>query len=276
MKLQKLPLFGAVASALMLTAALAPKANAVTPELLYYFDFNTEANNTAPPYTSRASGSFGTNPDGSAAPLRQTTLFNQTFQGNGSGAGISIDSNGGTLTNAFITGTPVDTAGGAMTLRANTTATNTSCFAIGPMNFSGVAALSNLSLSFAFEALHTGPASAHGFTDLQLAYSFDNVTYTNFPGTTGTITTLQTTQNAYVKYMANLPTAVNGQSTVYIQFCFSGATDNGNSRSQLMDNIQVSGTVPEPSTYIGGLLGIGVLCWSQRRSLFRFLRLRRT
>jgi len=276
MKTQKFSVLGALAAALLLTAAFVPKANAVTPELLYYFDFNTEANNAPPPYTSRASGQFGTNPDGSNAPLRQTTLFNQTFQGNGSGAGISIAQNGGTLTNAFVTGTPADTAGGAMQLRANTTATNTSCFAIGPMDFSGVAGLQSLSLSFAFIAFHTGPASAHGFTTLQLAYSFDNVTYTNFPAATGTITTLQAVQNTYVAFSANLPTAVNGQSSVYIQFCFSGATDNGNSRSQAMDNIQVSGTVPEPSTYLGGLLGLGLLCWSQRRRLIQSLRLRRT
>jgi len=143
------------------------------------------------------------------------------------------------------------------------------------MNFSGVGGLANLSLSFAFEALHTGPASAHGFTTLDLFYSIDNgVTYSTTPF--HTITTLQNTQNSYVQYNnIALPPAVNGQSQVFIEFCFSGATDNGNSRSQLMDNIQVTGTVPEPSTYIGGLLGIGVVCWSQRRTLFRYLRLRR-
>jgi hypothetical protein len=150
------------------------------------------------------------------------------------------------------------------------------------MDFSGLAGLQQASISFAIDALHSGMAAQHGFMSLTLGYNFTGAagSFTNFDIngnviTSGsTFTNLQSTQNAYTTYSANLPTAVNGQSPVYIQFCFSGATDASEAKSMYMDNIQVNATVPEPSTYIGGLLGIGLLCWSQRRSLFRFLRLR--
>jgi hypothetical protein len=264
MKLQKLPLFGAVAGALMLTAALAPKANAVTTELLYYWNFN----GPNPPFNSVTAGTFGGFPLRDGATLANDLVF--PFTGNGSGVGLSIKSNAGDPLSVF----DADVAGDALHLRANSNLTDKTCFTIGAMDFSGIAGLQQVSISFAIDALHSGMnADKHGFTTLQLAYSFTNTptsTWTSFQ----TFTTLQTVQNAYVPYSANLPTAVNGQSTVYVQFCFSGATDGSEAVSTNLDNIQVSGTVPEPSTYIGGLLGIGVLCWSQRRSLFRFLRLR--
>jgi hypothetical protein len=44
----------------------------------------------------------------------------------------------------------------------------------------------------------------------------------------------------------------------------------------VLDNVSVS-AVPEPSSYIGALLGVVGLCWFQRRRLMtRFLRLRQT
>jgi PEP-CTERM motif len=272
MKLQKLSLFGAMAGALLLTAAFAPKANAVTNELLYYWNFNGLTNNSPPPINSVTAATFGTHPLRDGAQLNNGP--DNLFTGNGSGVGLTIDNSKGTLTNAF-TG---DVAGGALHLRANSNFTNQSCFSIGAMDFSGLAGLQGASISFAIDAMHNGQAAQHGFTGLQLGYSFTGAaaSFTNFPGTTGTFTTLQTTQNAYVQYSANLPTAVLGQSSVYIEFCFSGATDASEAKSMNLDNIQVNAAVPEPSTYIGGLLGIGVLCWSQRRRLIQSLRLRRT
>jgi PEP-CTERM motif len=105
------------------------------------------------------------------------------------------------------------------------------------------------------------------FTTLDLAYGTDGTTWTNFDtiaiGSNG-LHTLNT---------ANLPNAAAGQTTLFLQFCFSGAT--GDAGNNYIDNIQLTATaVPEPSSYIGALLGVVGLCWFQRRRFTRFLRLR--
>jgi hypothetical protein len=99
-------------------------------------------------------------------------------------------------------------------------------------------------------------------------------------GANGSFTTFATFNNLqqyndYTMLSANLPTAVNGDSSVWVSFCFTGATDAGINNVTNIDNIQVIGAVPEPSTYIGGLLGIAGLCWFQRRWFSRALRFRR-
>ncbi len=55
-----------------------------------------------------------------------------------------------------------------------------------------------------------------------------------------------------------------------------GATPNGEvPQNTFIDNIQLTATaVPEPSSYIGALLGLVGLCWFQRRRFTRFLGLR--
>src|SRR5438045_7716326 len=99
------PIFTAVAGALMLMAAFAPRANAAIGGLQYYFDFNTEANNTSmntTPLTSRATGSFGGTFPTNGANATQTSLFNgqagvvsTLFTGMGAGAGGSVQTGPG-------------------------------------------------------------------------------------------------------------------------------------------------------------------------------------
>ena len=61
---------------------------------------------------------------------------------------------------------------------------------------------------------------------------------------------------------------------VWVQFCFSNLRgNNANGNATFLDNIQVT-AIPEPSTYIGALLGLVGLCWYQRRWFARFLGLR--
>ena len=287
MKLQKRSLFLAVAGVSLLAAAFAPRAKAQT-DLLYYWDFNLESTNPSvpsfsPPYTSRAPGSFGTNADGSLAPLRQSLIINgegssllpssnlNAFSG-GSAAGMTIQPNG-TLVNRF----DADIAGNNLQLRASTAGTETTeyCFTLGGtqgMDFSGVGGLSQVSISFALQQLNGGGPGHHGFTTLTLSYSLTgaNGSFTTF----ATFNNLQQYSN-YTMLSANLPTAVNGDSSVWVSFCFTGATDAGINNVTNIDNIQVIGAVPEPSTYIGGLLGIAGLCWFQRRWFSRALRFRR-
>jgi hypothetical protein len=279
----------AVAGTLMLAAAFAPRAEAQITDVLYYWDFNLESTNPSdpsfsPPYTSRAPGSFGTNPDGSARPLRQTLIINGEGSSlipssnlnpfsSGSSAGMTIQPNG-TLVNAL----PGDIAGNNLQLRASSAGNETSmyCFTLGGttgMDFSGIGGLQQASISFALQQLNGGGPGHHGFTTLTLSYSLTgaNGSFTTF----ATFTNLQQ-YSSYTTLSANLPTAVNGDSSVWVSFCFTGATDANLNNVTNIDNIQVTGLVPEPSTYIGGLLGIAGLCWFQRRRLIRCVRLRRT
>ena len=264
MKLRKSSLFSAVAGTLMLVAAFAPRAEAVTGGLQYYFDFNTEANNTSAdvtPLTSRAVGSFG-----GTYPLKQTSLTNgqaglNLFSGNGAGAGLTVKTSTGTLVNAF----DADIAGGALRLRSNNSSGLDNCFTIGPMNFTG---LENISISFALKG-----GGVKGFQSLQLAYSTNNVNFTNFGGTIS-----MAGLTTYTLESKNLPTVTNGASTLYISFCFSGASDSGVSTASFIDNIQITAKVPEPTTAVSGVLAVLAvfgLCWSQRRCLIESLRFRR-
>jgi hypothetical protein len=276
-------LFVAGAAALLLAAAFAPRAEAQTSELLYYFNFTDNSTipsdpSFSPPYTSVAPGTFS---DGAPFGPTTTTIFNgqagAALFPSGSGAGMTIQTNG-TTTNRYLFDTVVSAGNPShnLQLRANDTTGSTEyCFTIGPMDFSGTpAGFQGFSITFALEQLNGGAEGHHGFTSLQLAYSFDNITFTNFPGTTGTFDlTAAAVTNQYGTLTAPLPTAVEGHSTVYISFCFKGATDTGINNSTQIDNIQVLALTPEPSTYIGGLLGIAGLCWFQRRRLIRFLHL---
>jgi PEP-CTERM motif len=275
-------LFVAGAAALMLAAAFAPRAEAQTSELLYYFNFTDNSTNPSvpsfnPPYTSVTPGTLD---DGAPFAATTTTIINGeggafVFPGTGAGAGMTIQTNG-TLENKYSFDSTSETHN--LQLRANdTTGSTMYCFTIGPMDFSGTpAGFQGFSITFALEQLNGGAEGHHGFTSLQLSYSFTGLagSFMNFPGATGTFDlTAADLTNQYKTLTAPLPTAVNGHSTVYIGFCFVGATDTGINNSTQIDNIQVLALTPEPSTYIGGLLGIAGLCWFQRRRLIRFLHL---
>jgi putative heme iron utilization protein len=139
------------------------------------------------------------------------------------------------------------------------------CFDIGSFSTVG---LHDLSLSFAMQAVTTAPGGA--FTTLDLAYGTNGTTWTNFD-------TIAINQDGSFHIINdNLPTGANGHSTFFLQFCFTGATNA--SGHVFIDNIQVNSVIPEPTTYLGGLLGllgVLVLCWYQRQCLVRGLSFRR-
>jgi hypothetical protein len=260
MRLRKSSLLVAAAGALALTAAFAPVANGATTALQVYFNFNTEADHAMPPYTSVPVGTYA-----SGEPLQQTTLFSDATHPFPGGQ-LLIDSAAGTTANQFsLDGSG---AGGALDVmgQAAGAAATQYCFDIGSFSTVG---LHDLSLSFAIKAVTTAPGGA--FTTLQLAYGTNGTTWTTFD------TILINQDGSFHIINDSLPNngTVNGQSTFYLQFCFSGATNA--SGHVYVDNIQIA-AVPEPSTYIGGLLGLlGVLglCWYQRQCLVRGLSFRR-
>jgi hypothetical protein len=135
------------------------------------------------------------------------------------------------------------------------------CFDIGSFSTVG---LSDISLSFAIAAVTQAAGGA--FTTLDLAYGTNGTTWTNFD-------TIAINQDGNFHIInENSITGTAGQSTLFLQFCFSGATNA--SGHVYVDNIQVNSVIPEPSTYIGGLLGLVALCWYQRGWLMRALRFR--
>src|SRR4030095_1226446 len=252
MRIRKYSLLVAAVGMLVLTAAFVPKANALN-QLQVYFNFNTEANNAPPPYSSVPAGTFGGFPLQGAVPLISdpTVPF--------PGGQLLIDSGAGTTMNQFsLDGTG---AGGALDVMGNATggAATQYCFDIG---FFCTLGQHHPSLRIAMAAVTQAAGGA--FTTLDLAYGTNGTTWTNFD-------TIAINQDGSFHIINDpLPddSTVNDHSTFFLQFCFSGASNA--SGHVFIDNIQVN-AVPEPSSYIGGLLGLVGLCWYQRRWFMRLL-----
>jgi hypothetical protein len=124
--------------------------------------------------------------------------------------------------------------------------------------------LTNLSLSFAIN--NTG----NGFTTATFSYSLDGTTFT----TVGGPVTLPPPPGSTQIVTFNYPTAVDNQPIVYFRVSLTGGMSEGVNLQSVVDNIQLN-AIPEPATTIGGILGVGGLCWYRRRWLIRFLRFRR-
>ncbi len=236
------------ACALLAAAAFLPQANAefcppgVDCAELQHFNFNNDLPGAAPPYMSVE----GT-----------TTLFNDPLEAFPAGNIVIADGHGTTDNGGG------DLAGNALDLRGNTSGTGTNyCFNIGAINVSG---LTEVSVSFALQSVGNGGQ----FTTLMLSWSTDGVSWTNF----ATFTDLQT-HGTYFVYDGQFDTG--GATSIYVQFCFTGSTNNAAGNHTYIDNIEINGVIPEPATVLGGMLGVLGLCWHQRRRLIRSVRFRRT
>lgn len=110
--------------------------------------------------------------------------------------------------------------------------------------------------------------AGNGYTSVQLQMSNNGgASFTNITGTltlTGTVFTI-TIPAGTTEHMNQLA----------LRLLFTGGTSNGNDLQFSLDNLQISGTVPEPATVAAGLLGVLGLCWFQRRRLIRSVRFRR-
>jgi hypothetical protein len=239
------PLFGAVAGAFLLAGTLAPRADA---DVLVYFNFEGNTFTSVP-----AAG-----PGGLYPLLQNQTILNSPTDAFPPG-GLLLTAGVGTPLNELVPDVP--TTNTALELRGNTHGTaNMDCFRFG-INTTGYA---QASLSFALASLGDGTQ----FSAMEVRYSTNG-------GTTFTVTpeglvTIPHTDTLYNLYTFNISGAGN-TSNALIEVCFTGSTTNNAVNHTYLDNLQINAVVPEPTTVVGGVLGVIGLCWHQRRRLIRSL-----
>jgi hypothetical protein len=232
-----------LAGALMLLAAFAPRANA---DLIAYYNF--EGPDTAPYPVNLES-----HPPAVAFPSDNTLVTSYP-------AILTSQVNPGLPQNLF----PGDPA-------PNLTALGLSrSFAQSPATFdiplfSAAGIFSNMTLSFAINA------QGNGFSIANLYYSINGgASYVLF-------FTTAIPNSGTIIVSSPVPAAANNFPQTILRIELTGGQSNGLDLQNVIDNIQVTGTiVPEPATVAGGLLGVLGLCWFQRRRLIRSVRFRRT
>jgi hypothetical protein len=235
-----------VAGMFLLTAALAPKANAI---VLIYFNF--EDATLGGPFDPAADvvGFPDFNPGGGIQASTLSTSLTVT----GAVAG--------TLQNR--TAGDIDTADPGLAMGMRTTPVDNGGWIQFGVN---ATAFSNMSLSFAVDT------SGNGFNTVQFSYSITP----GHPETSFVVVGSNPilSGGGFQIITFGVPMAVDGQADVVLRLTFNGGTSNGNNLQTIIDNIQLTG-VPEPATVGGGLLGVLGLCWHQRRRLIRSVRFRR-
>jgi hypothetical protein len=255
----RLPSFlGITMGVLMLMAMAAPSAHA-TIHLLTYYNFNTAG---TIPYTSNAPG-------------QQTTHLINDATSPFPSSQLAITAAGGTTLNQW----PADAtgAGGALDLMGNA---NLNAGQLYCLDFGGISTTDefNVTLSFAIASVGNGGQ----FDTLTAEWGTSNsatIAPATFPNTV-TLSPFTIGTNTNTVTYQQVTGALTGADNlapgtfVWVQFCFFNTKgNNAEGNATFLDNIQVTG-VPEPSTYIGALLGLVGLCWYQRRWFARFLGLR--
>jgi hypothetical protein len=124
----------------------------------------------------------------------------------------------------------------------------------------------DMSISFAINV------TGNGFTTVALSYSTNGGgTFTPAPGQTFNLPPSGTLVVSF-----SVPAAANNAPLLVLRLQFTGGASTGNNVQDIIDNIQINGTiVPEPATVAGGLVGVLGLCWHQRRRLIRHVRFRK-
>jgi len=124
--------------------------------------------------------------------------------------------------------------------------------------FSAQGFFQQMTVSFALNV------AGNAYNAVSLWYSTDHgVSFTMATGQTFSIPPSGATVVTF-----NVPTAANNKPGLELRLAFTGGQSNGQNDQDLIDNIQINGTiVPEPATVAGGLLGVLGLCWHQRRRL---------
>jgi hypothetical protein len=227
--------------ALMLLGAFAPKANAA---LIAYFNFE---GTPTPPYPVNLQSQV---PPGF---LLTTMTTNYIFTDTSAEAGIPLNV-------AVGDPDPNLTALGLHRSAANSPA-NFDIPLFSPQGF-----FSNMTVTFAVSVV------GNGFSTVTLFYSTNGGgTFTIAPGPV----TLPPSGNSTIVSFT-VPAVANNQNLLVLRLQFTGGQSMGSNLQDVIDNIQINGTiVPEPATVAGGLLGVVGLCWFQRRRLIRSVRLRR-
>jgi hypothetical protein len=232
-----------LAGALLLLAALAPRANAA---LIAYYNFE------GTPTTG-----FPVNLDSHAPAVAfpSDNTLTLTFGGNSLSAVTP-----GLPQNLA----PGDPAANLTALGLSRSGANSPAHFDIPL-FSSQGFFQDMTVSFAINA------QGNGFTTANLYYSTDGG---------GSFTLFNTTtipNSGTIIVSAVVPAAANNAPNLEIRIELTGGQSNGANLQNVVDNIQIGGTiVPEPATVAGGLLGVLGLCWFQRKRLIRSASLRRT
>jgi hypothetical protein len=236
MKLRKCSLFAAIVGALLLTAAFAPRANAI---LAVYYNFE----DTFPDFTSEAIGL--------QTPLLQT---------NYNGPDLSDEAGLTGVNNNLFPGDP-DANNHALGMSASID--NDPSYFQFHVNTNP---LVGMSLSFAIDG------NGNGFMQVDFQYSNDGFLADSH--TFGTVNPILTGGVNTVSFL--VPAAAEGQPDITFRLLFSGSMSQGQDLQNTIDNIRldVRTVIPEPASVVGALLGACAICWNQRRRLIRFLPLR--
>jgi hypothetical protein len=236
-------LFAVAGALLLLTAALAPSANAT---VLVYFNFEHTTVGGLPDFMSRTIGPPDNNPGGGLVlttivpvfPLINFAMVPGLLLNRTPG---DIDTNVPGVALGMRT-TPLDN-GGALEFQVDTTF------------------FQNMSLSFAINT------TGNGFNRVDFSYSIDGGG-TFIPAGSSPIASGGDQLITFA-----VPAGAEGQANVIFQLTFDGGTSNGENLETVIDNIRLDGIViPEPATVVGGLLGAFGLGWHQRRRLIRSVR----
>ena len=209
----------------------------------------------------------------SASECRRTFLLQHGRQSTGSGTTLFLDNGTAgvpypSTRTRINSGLPGNIAPGDPAPNLNSLGTTRNGIAplgveipFAPSQFTGLYNVT--SVSFAWSN------AGNGFTSVQLQMSTDGgATFSR--NLTGTVTLTGTV------FTITLPSGTTvGINQLALRLLFSGGTSNGNDLQFSLDNLQINGTVPEPATVAGGLLGVLGLCWFQRRRLIRSVRLLR-
>jgi len=272
-------LLGAVAGALILTAVLVPRADALPSgpivlqpgfDPIVYFNFETAATPTVEAGLTSYTGPFNSP---FSYPFLQTQIIkNGEFNGSNPFPTATSGSNTGHFgvvpilgtTDGQLAGDPTTIPNSALDLNGNTTSSLPMfCFSFG-VNTAGY---QFASLDFQLKSIGNGGQ----FDTVEVFYS-PNPATTAFVSAGGPMAINQ--DGNYHNYHFDISGATGSPNAV-IEICLSGSDNSANTNHTFIDNIVVSAKVPEPTTSVSGVLAVLGLCWYRRRWLIRALRLRR-
>lgn len=234
MKLRKCSLFAAIAGALLLTAAFAPRANAV---LAVYYNFEDQ-----PPVPDLTSEAIGLQ-----TPILQTNFPTANM----------VDEPGIALNVA-----PGDPDQNLHALGLKDSGANNGAYFQFHVN---TQPLVGMSLSFAVNTM------GNGYNSVEALYSTDGFAT---PGTSFGTATISSSTGQTITFPVPAAAEGQSDITFRLVFTGATSSGNNLQNVIDNIRLDARAVIPEPASVVGALLGACGLCWNQRRRLIRFLRLR--
>ena len=234
MKLRKCSLFAAVVGGLILTAAFAPRANAV---LAVYYNFEDQ-----PPVPDLTSETIGLQ-----TPLLQTNFPTANM----------VDEPGIALNVA-----PGDLDGNLHALGLKDSGANNGAYFQFHVN---TQPLVGMSLSFAVNTM------GNGYNSVEALYSTDGFAT---PGTSFGTAGISSSTSQVISFGVPAAAEGQSDVTFRLVFSGATSSGNNLQNVIDNIRLDARAVIPEPASVVGALLGACGLCWNQRRRLIRFLRLR--